>query len=70
MIYQLDAAGRFTGETYNRTMKFYEDLSFIPRVTNIPPLPEKNNFDVVFNGTEWVYLAHELNESTLSILEG
>ena len=54
MIYQLDAEGRFTGETYNRTMKFYEDLSFIPRVTDIVPPEPLPEHEVAFDGRGWV----------------
>jgi hypothetical protein len=62
MIYQLDPSGRFTGETYNRTMQDYIDTGFIPRITDIPPLPPKEGFDVVFNGRAWGYMEHESNE--------
>lgn len=54
MIYQLDASGRFTGETYDRTMEFYEKLSFIPRITDIAPPAALPDHEVVFNGREWV----------------
>jgi hypothetical protein len=63
MVYQLDATGRFTGEIHNRTMQDYIATGFIPRITDIPPLPSKAGFDVVFNGINWEYMEHESNEN-------
>jgi len=55
MIYHLDASGRFTGETSDRTMQWYIDSDFIPRtVTDIAPPEPLPDHEVVFNGREWV----------------
>lgn len=62
-IYILDAFGRATGETIeNRGMECYRATGFIPRhLTDITPLPSKEGFDVVFNGSTWNYV--DINSS-------
>lgn len=70
MIYLIDAFGRPTGKTLDRTMDFYKATPLIPRyVTDVPPLPPKDGFDVVFNGHAWEYFKHETNESLSPVIE-
>ena len=66
MIYHLDATGRPTGETSNRTMQWYIDSDFIPRsVTDIAPPTALLGHEVVFNGREWVQWPIETNDSAI-----
>lgn len=56
MIYFMDQFGRYTGESEDRNINFYNELGFIPRhITDVKPLPEKPGFEIVFKGDKWVY---------------
>lgn len=69
MVYQLNAEGRFTGETYNRTMQDYIDTGFIPRITDIAPPEALPDHEVMFNGREWVQWPIE-QPAGVEILDG
>lgn len=65
MIYFADEFGRYSHRREDLSMEIYNQLGFIPsHATELPPLPFKEGFDVVFNGREWKYF--EIESASIS----
>lgn len=60
MIYFADEFGRYSHTREDLDINTYVQLGFIPsHITDKPPLPLKQGYDVVLQGSDWVYFKCE-----------